>query len=292
MSHNRSSGAAFAWSEFASEGETTDSPVATERSRKAQALVAGSDDLGGLSDFPSEITDDAASESQADPIGSPATTAANDPVTPHTSVSRWTRPFAAAFLFSAVSTLVALAVVDRGSSDPVVFTHFEAVAVSDGISDSLLAGLDRIEMRPLVPVAAVRRVIPQRVTAVEPAETSFDIKPDEIVTAFSEPASPTTLTGSEARNAAKDEQAVRQKLHSYEEYQGATFRPCSVVLAGDYATAECRGTMTQPPSPESPTPISTEHQWTFKMRRDGDAWKIDEVSRSSPIDAARAPGQD
>lgn len=292
MSHNRSSGAAFAWSEFASEEETTDSPVATERSRKAQALVAGSDDLGGLSDFPSEIADDAAIESQADSIGSAATTAANEPISPHTPSSRWTRPFAAAFLFGAVSTLVALAVVERGSSDPVVFTHFEAVAVSDGISNSLLAGLDRIEMRPPVPVAAVRRVVPQRVTAVEPAETSFDIKPDEIVTAFSEPASPTTLTGSEARNGAKDEQAVRQKLHSYEEYQGARFRPCSVVLAGDYATAECHGTTTQPPSPESPTAISTEHQWTFKMRRDGDAWKIDEVSRSSPIDAARAPGQD
>jgi hypothetical protein len=292
VSHNRSSGATFAWSEFASEEETTDSPVATERSRKALALVAGSDDLGGLSAFPSEIADDAASESQADPIGSPATTAANDPVTPHKPVSRWTRLFAAAFLFGAISTLIALAVVDRGSSDPVVFTHFEAVAVSDGISNALLAGLDRIEMRPPVPVAAVRRVVPQRVMAVEPAETSFDIKPDEIVTVFSEPASPTTLTGSEARNPAKDEQAVRQKLHSYEEFQGATFRPCSVVLAGDYATAECRGTMTQAPSPESLTPVSSEHQWTFKMRRDAGAWKIDEVSRSLPIDAARAPGQD
>ena len=246
--------------------------------------MAGSDDLGGLSAFPSEIVDDAASESQADPIGSAATTAANEPITPHTPVSRWTRPFAAAFLFGVVVTLVALAVVDRGSSDPVVFTYFEAVAVSDGISNSLLAGLDRIEMRAPVPVAAVRRVVPQRVMAVEPAETSFDIKPDEIVTAFSEPASPTTLTGSETRNAVIDEQAVRQKLHSYESYQGATFRPCSVVLAGDYATAECRGTMTQAPSPESPAPVSSEHQWTFKMRRDAGAWKIDEVSRSLPIE--------
>ena len=246
--------------------------------------MAGSDDLGGLSAFPSEIVDDAASESQADPVGSAATTAANGPITLHTPVSRWTRPFAAAFLFGAVVTLVALAVVDRGSSEPVVFTHFEAVAVSDGISNSLLAGLDRVEMRPPVPVAAVRRVVPQRVTAVEPAETSFDIKPDEIVTAFSEPASPATLTGSEARNAVKDEQAVRQKLNAYESYQGATFSPCSVVLAGDYATAECRGTMTQAPSPESPAPMSSEHQWTFKMRRDAGAWKIDEVSRSLPIE--------
>ena len=84
-------------------------------------------------------------------------------------------------------------------------------------------------MRPPVPVAAVRRVVPQRVTAVEPAETSFDIKPDEIVTAFSEPASPTTLTGSEARNAAKDEQAVRQKLHSYRGVSGRDVQP---VLSG------------------------------------------------------------
>ena len=191
--------------------------------------MAGSDDLGGLSAFPSEIVDDAASESQADPVGSAATTAANGPITLHTPVSRWTRPFAAAFLFGAVVTLVALAVVDRGSSEPVVFTHFEAVAVSDGISNSLLAGLDRVEMRPPVPVAAVRRVVPQRVTAVEPAETSFDIKPDEIVTAFSEPASPATLTGSEARNAVKDEQAVRQKLNVVRVVSGRDVQP---VLSG------------------------------------------------------------
>jgi ketosteroid isomerase-like protein len=117
---------------------------------------------------------------------------------------------------------------------------------------------------------------------------AFDVKPDEIVTAYSEPAAPTMVPASDVHSAASDEQAVRHKLRSYESYQGAGFRACSVVVSGELATAECRGSITQTAGPESPS-SSSEHQWTFKMRRDGGTWKIDEVSRSSPMDAPRAP---
>ena len=106
------------------------------------------------------------------------------------------------------------------------------------------------------------------------------------MTAYSEPAVSTRVSASYLQKPTSDEETVRQKLRSYEFYQGAGFRACNVVVSGEQATAECRGSMTQTPSPDSPSP-SSEHQWTFKMRRDGATWKIDEVSRSSPMDAPR-----
>ena len=169
--------------------------------------------------------------------------------------------------------------------------RIDALAVSDGIPVSVLTDLDRIELRPPVPAARPKRVAPQRVIAAEPENVALDVRPDEIVTAYSEPAAPATVQASEGHTAVGDEQAVRQKLRSYESYQGAGFRGCSVVVSGQQATAECRGTLTQPPGPDSPSSTS-EHQWTFKMRRDGGTWKIDEVSRSSPMDAPRTPDQD
>jgi hypothetical protein len=217
--------------------------------------------------------------------------ATRDSVPAHSPVSRWLRAVAAAFGFGALSTLVALQILDSRSNTASVLARIDALAVSDGIPVTLLADLDRVEVRPPVPAPRPKRVAPQRVIAAEPDALALDVKPDEIVTAYSEPAAPAMVVASDGHSTASDEQALRQKLRSYESYQGAGFRACSVVVSGEHATAECRGSITQTAGPESPS-SSSEHQWTFKMRRDGETWKIDEVSRSSPMDAPRTPGHE
>jgi hypothetical protein len=255
-------------------------------------LAGASNDLEGLSAFPSESIDDTAIEPQADPRVSQPMFATRDSVPAHSPVSRWLRAIAAAFGFGALSTLVALQILDSRSNTASVLARIDAPAVSDGIPVTLLADVDRVEVRPPVPTARPRRVAPQRVIAAETGNVvALDVKPDEIVTAYSEPAAPTMVPASDVQSAASDEQAVRQKLRAYESYQGAGFRACSVVVSAEHATAECHGSITQTAGPDSPS-SSSEHQWTFKMRRDGETWKIDEVSRSSPMDAPRTPGHE
>jgi hypothetical protein len=202
------------------------------------------------------------------------------------AAARWVLPVIAAFIFGVVSVLVTMQVLERPSSDAVP-ARVDAPIVSDGISGSLLAAMDQIQMRPAA--ALVTRRAPVRTAAPSAADPTIPIAtPDVVVSTFRAPEPLMTLPGSDIGGAAKEEQAVRRKIRSYEEaYQGVGLRNCSVIVVGEQATAECRGTLAQASSPESPAPVPSEYQWVFRLRRDSSAWKIEEISRSSVVETQR-----
>ncbi len=214
------------------------------------------------------------------------TAAKRESLTWQMAAARWILPVIAAFVFGVVSVLVTMQVLERPSSDAVP-ARVDAPIVSDGISGSLLAAMDRIQMRP--PAALVTRRAPVRMAAPSAADPTIPIAtPDVVVTTFRAPEPLMTLPGSDIGGAAKEEQAVRRKIRSYEEaYQGVGLRNCSVIVVGEQATAECRGTLAQAPSPENPAPVPSEYQWVFRLRRDSSAWKIEEISRSSVVETQR-----
>jgi len=75
--------------------------------------------------------------------------------------------------------------------------------------------------------------------------------------------------------------------------QGLQFETCAITVTDANATAYCRGTLEYVRKVGNPTPLTAEQQWTFKMRRAGGTWKIDDVSASqAPVVAAqRTRGQ-
>ena len=293
MSHKGSANTAYAWSEFASEPEsiTGSSPqgaavnASPSAVTKVATLVGGGDDLKGLLAFPSEVADDAPNALQPDTTTVVTTAAVTESTTRQAAAARWIPPVVAAFVFGAVSVLVTMQVLERRSSDATA--RVDAPLVSDGISGSLLAAMSRIQMRP--PAALVTRRAPVRTAVPSAADATIPIAmPDGVVTTFRAPEPLMTLPGSDIEGTAKDEQAVRRKIRSYEEaYQGVELRNCSVIVVGEQATAECRGALAQAPSPENPAPVPSEYQWVFRLRRDGSAWKIEEISRSSAVERQR-----
>lgn len=252
---------------------------------KVAPLVSGSDDLKGLLAFPSEAADDASNASQPDTTTVVTTAAVTGSVTWQSAAARWILPVAVAFVFGAVSVLVTVQVLERRSSDAVP-PRVDAPIVSDGISGSLLAAMDRIQMRP--PATLVTRRAHVRMAPLSAADTTIPIATPDLVTTFRAPEPLMTLPGSDIGGTTKDEQAVRRKIRAYEEaYQGVGLRNCSVILVGEQATAECHGTLAQAPSPENPAPVPSEYQWVFRLRRDGSAWKIEEISRASVVETQR-----
>ena len=75
--------------------------------------------------------------------------------------------------------------------------------------------------------------------------------------------------------------------------QGLEFETCAITVRDVNATVYCRGTLEYVRKVGNPTPLTAEQQWTFKMRRAGGAWKIDDVNASqAPVLAAqRTRGQ-
>ena len=120
--------------------------------------------------------------------------------------------------------------------------------------------------------------------------------------------SPAPLTVENAMSRAADEFAIRRALHLYEAaYEGLDvaaaaqiwptvdrrvlsrafaalksqvleFHTCGIKVQDANATAYCRGTLVYVRKAGNPAPVSAEQLWVFKMRRDGAAWKIDDVS--------------
>jgi hypothetical protein len=75
--------------------------------------------------------------------------------------------------------------------------------------------------------------------------------------------------------------------------QGLEFETCAITVRDVNATVYCRGTLEYVRKVGNPTPLTAEQQWTFKMRRAGGSWKIDDVRASqAPVLAAqRTRGQ-
>ena len=149
-----------------------------------------------------------------------------------------------AFFGSMTCLVGALLLVDRPAVEANLLDHLETPAVYTGISYSLFKTLEQVEMRPPAVPKSQRR-----------SET------------------PVVTTS--------DEQAVRQRIRSFEgAYPGLGLQNCAIAVAGELATADCRGTVQTAPTVENPAPASLHQQWLFRMQRDGQAWKIAEVSRS------------
>ncbi len=74
--------------------------------------------------------------------------------------------------------------------------------------------------------------------------------------------------------------------------QGMAFDNCSVAVTGDEANAQCRGTIRVVRKVGSAVPLESEQEWSFRMRRLGTDWKIEEVSAAQPADTVpRTRGQ-
>ena len=56
--------------------------------------------------------------------------------------------------------------------------------------------------------------------------------------------------------------------------QQLAFDACSIDVAGESATASCRGSATYTPKVGSREPKLESRQWTFQLRKDGETWKI------------------
>ena len=62
------------------------------------------------------------------------------------------------------------------------------------------------------------------------------------------------------------------------ESQGIDFQTCAVTVAGERATAQCRGTLRFVRKVGNALPLTAEQHWLFEMRRSGADWKIDRVT--------------
>jgi hypothetical protein len=56
--------------------------------------------------------------------------------------------------------------------------------------------------------------------------------------------------------------------------QELAFEACQVDVAGEAATARCRGSATYTPKVGNREPRSEPRQWTFQLRKVGEDWKI------------------
>ena len=199
--------------------------------------------MAALLAFPSEIPDEA-----PQPESQPATIdlASNEsPETQTTTAATGSkRQLVTAFLVSASCLAGALLLIDRPVNDTNWLDHLETPAVYSGISYSLYETLERVDVRMPAAPKPKRR-----------AEIQIPTNDDET--------------------------AVRQKIRSFEgAYHGLGLQQCVIAVAGEQATADCRGTLQPAATVEDPAPASLQQQWLFRMQREGQAWKIAEVSRS------------
>jgi hypothetical protein len=146
--------------------------------------------------------------------------------------------------------------------------------------------------------------------------------PEAIVVDVPGPAAP-AVEHAALTTTAGDESAVRRALRSYEaayetlnvaaaaevwpsvdrqklarafatlKSQGLDFQSCNIDVKDGSATAYCRGTYEYVRKVGNPSPLVADQQWTFRMRRAGGTWKIDDVNASqAPTFAAqRTRGQ-
>lgn len=207
----------------------------------SQRAFGSQDNLAALLAFPSEIPEQPP-PTDCQPITIEPAPEASEKQTP--TVARGSKRHVLVFVLSAACLAAALLFLDRRADVSSMLEQLETPAVYSGISISLLESIERVDMRaPTMPR-------PQRRSEIEPQIT--------------------------------DEQAVRRMIRSFEEaYQGLGLQNCVVALTGEQATAECRGTLQLAATLENPVPMSSQQQWRFRMRREGQAWKIAEVSRTA-----------
>jgi hypothetical protein len=205
--------------------------------------AATHDSLTALLAFPSEVPDEA-----SPPESEPATIDLAHSESPETqtptAATGSKRHVVAAFVVSASCLAGALLLIDRPVNDTNWLDHLETPAVYSGLSYSLYEKLERVDVRmPAVPKPKRRA---------------------EIAVATND-----------------DETAVRQKIRSFEgAYRGLGLQNCVIAVTGEQATADCRGTLQPASTVDEPAPASLHQQWLFRMQREGQAWKIAEVSRS------------
>ena len=75
--------------------------------------------------------------------------------------------------------------------------------------------------------------------------------------------------------------------------QGLDFESCDITMTDSQATAYCRGTLPFVRKVGNSIPLTADQEWTFKMRRLGGNWRIDEVatSQTSVMAAHRVRGK-